>query len=218
MSRSRQEHALTLVELIVAMGLTVLVAGSTAAILRGVAAARLRVDRQTAVQQEARAALEAIATALGNAYRSTEDDWLLEGIDRDAGDLPADRIRLFTIGRETVRRGQPASDVRECEFFLTQPERDRPPVLLRRTDPTRNEQPDGGGVLERLAGNTVGLDFAYLDGTEWRKRWPTSLRRWPAAVRLRLVVATDTQPRALFAFGRTVNFPYRPPPRRSTGE
>jgi len=208
----RRQAGFTLVELILATTLTVLVAGSTAAILRSVTGVRERVDRDRSLQQEARAALRAVAAALRNAYRSTdEDEWLLEGVAERDGPLPADHIRLFAVSRRTVRPDEPESDVRECELGLLRPDDVGLPVLVRRTDPTRNELPDGGGVLERVAGNIVGLAFEYHDGVTWRDHWPETLRRWPDAIRVYLVVAAEDQPRRTWTVSRTVNFPYRPP-------
>jgi type II secretory pathway component PulJ len=198
--------------MIVAATLTVLVAGATVAILRSMVAVRRRVDRQMALQQEARAAVTAIASALRNAYRGGGDQAVLEGIDGWQGHRPADRIRFFTVSRQTVRPGQPESDVKECEFALSEPSDESPPALMRRTDPTWNEQPDGGGVVERVAEGVLGLDLAYHDGTEWRGKWPKGKRGWPLAVRIRLAVLARTRPREVYTTSRVVNFPRRAAP------
>lgn len=218
MNAAHRHAGMTLVELVVATALTVLVTGSTVAILRGVAATRVRVDRQMAVQQEARAAVRAIVTALRNAHRNPGKDFLLEGVDDWQGELPADRIRFLAISRKMVRPGQPESDVRECEFFLSEPTERELPLLLRRTDPTRNEQPDEGGVLEPIARNVVALDFTYHDGLEWTERWRKSQRAWPAAVRVRLTVVSETTPRRSCTVSRMVSWPYVPRPEGSREE
>jgi len=159
---------MTLVELVVAMTLTVLVAGSTVAIVRGVTAARQRVDHRAAVEQDAWRAAWTIEAALRNAYRSTGDEWFLEGIQESNGDMPADRIRFFTVSGRDLRPGQPECDVKECEFALSSVEGEPQPVLMRRMDPARNDPPRGGGILERVAGGIVALEFAYHDGEHWQ--------------------------------------------------
>lgn len=219
MTAGRGQLAMTLVELVVAMTLTVLVTGSTAAVLRGVAAARSRVDRQMLVQQEARVAARAIVTVLRNAHRNPGNDFLLEGVDAWQGRYPADRIRFLTISRRTIRPGEPESDVRECEFFLAEPKgEDEFPVLVRRMDPTRNQKPDDGGVLEPVARNVLALDFAYHDGIEWTDRWPESRREWPAAIRVWLTVGAEAKPRREVTVSRIVSFPYVPRPERREQE
>lgn len=202
---NRHICGMTLVELLLAAAVTVLVAGSAMMVFRGTAAAQERIDRQMALQQEARAAINAIVTALRNAYRPAgpggspqgaqpaDSDGPLEGIDEWSGDRPADRIRLMTVGNRTIRSDQPESDVREVEFFLASSSSDRPPMLMRRTDPTLNPQPDGGGVVERIASGVIGMDIEYHDGEGWVERWPATLRAWPTVVRVRLAVASERE-------------------------
>ena len=211
-ARFGQSAGFTLVELIVATTLTVLVTGSTVAILRTTSAASQRADSQFELQQQARAAVLTIATALRNAYRQTDNETALEGLDDwldDTKQLPADRIRFITVSRKTVRFDQPESDVMECEFFLSPPTDQALPALMRRTDPTRNESPDGGGVVELVAENVLGLNFAYHDGTGWRIDWPESADSWPLAIRIELAVVAKKDPSKVWTTSRVVNFPYR---------
>lgn len=214
MTPARRNSAFTLVELIAAATIAVLVAGATVAMLRSILSARRRVDGQMALQQEARAAVQAIATALRNACRGTDGQGALVGVNAHLGDMPADRVRLFTVSRRAVRPGQPESDVKECEFRLTAPGRGSAeaalPALVRRTDPTRNAEPDGGGVVEHVARNVLGLDLAYHDGVEWRKDWPEKKQGWPLAVRIELTVADGDArgARRMWTTSRLVSFPH----------
>ncbi len=210
----RRQPGMTLVELIVAMTVTVLVTGATVPILRGVSAGRQRTDAQMSMQQEARAALHAITTALRNAAR-TEDplpglSGPLEGIDSWQGEMPCDRIRFYTISGRPVRPDQPESDLRECEFFLAQADQNELPSLARRLDPTRNDPPRGGGVLQRIAGNVVGLDFSYFDGVQWLDSWGLSQQGRPVAIRVRLIVATDATLSQTWTVSEVVNWPCLP--------
>ena len=209
MTTSHRQAGFTLVELIVATTLTTLVAGSTVAILRSAAAAKDRAQTQLALQQQARAAVLSIATALANADRYPDRDPLFEGVDDWLGDMPADRIRFFTLSRKNVRWGQPESDLKECEFFLAQLTEQAMPALMRRTDPTRNEVPDDGGVVECIAENILGLNLVYHDGIAWCEDWPQGTRGWPVAVRIELAVLTKTQPPKTWTTTRTVTFPHR---------
>ena len=210
LSRKNGHHGFTLAELIVATTVTVLVAGSTVAILRSSASARQRVDRQAALQQEARVAVNVIATTLRNASRAG-DQVRLEGACDLLDEMPADRLRVFTISNKTIRPGQPESDVKECEFFVKEPEEtDEPAVLMQRIDPTWNKEPDEGGVVQPLAWNVLALQFSYHDGLQWRDDWPARMKSWPLAVRIRLAIRDDAEPVKIWTTGRTVNFPHRP--------
>ena len=209
-----RQSGFTLVELVAATTLTVLIAGSTVAILRSTGAVRQRVNAQTALQHRARTAVTTIATALRNAYRSGGDQGVLEGTNAWADDTPADRVRFFTVSRRTIRQGQPESDVRECEFFLCELTEDMPPVLMQRIDSTRNEKPDGGGVVRCVAENIVGMDLAYHDGQQWQDEWPEQTKGWPIAIRIRLAVLGEAGPTAVWTTSRIVNFPRRPGARK----
>ena len=217
-----QSAGFTLVELIVATTLTVLVAGSTVVILRSTSAACQRADQQLELQQQARAGVLAVATALRNAARQIDKDTALEGIDGWLGqrgeEVAADRIRFFSVSHKIVRHGQPESDVKECEFFLSILPGRTWPALMRRIDPTRNERPDDGGVVELVAENVVELNLAYHDGIEWLDDWPKDRGGWPAAVCVKLTVLNEKNPSMLWTSSRVVNFPYNPMPRESQAE
>ncbi|MDY7011001.1 MAG: hypothetical protein SVV80_09660 [Planctomycetota bacterium] len=223
MSNANSQSGFTLAELVVATMLTVLVTGSTVAILRSTTATRRLVNRQMSLQQETRLAVNTVATSLRNAYRSTGDQATLEGTDGWLGEMPADRVRFFTISRGTVRQDQPESDVKECEFFLHEPTDQAMPSLMQRLDPTRNKQPDGGGVVQCVAENILGLDLAYHDGRQWLDEWPEGTKGWPVAIRIRLAVteapstnrhvgghSSQVGTRNVWTTSRVVNFPHRP--------
>ena len=204
----------TLVELISAITITVLVTGAAATLLRTTSHARARVDQQVSTQGDARAAINTIATAVRNAHRAvTHKDQIIRGVDDWHGNAPADRLALFTVSGKTIRRGQPESDVHEIEFFLTQIEGEPLPALMRRTDPTRNARPDEGGVIERVARRVIALSFEFHNGLTWQDQWPAKKNTWPAAVRIRLIVAGDDEARRVTAVSRLVNFPHRETPK-----
>jgi hypothetical protein len=164
--------------------------------------------------------MRAIVTALRNSHRVVDEDTGLAGLDGalneeqipptwdDRMEYPADRLRVFSVSRRATRPGKPESGVRECEFFLATPDPDEPPMLMQRIDPTRNEQPDGGGVLLSIAHNVMGLDFSYHDGEEWVDEWDGERAKFPLAVRIRLIVSADADGRDPWPISRIVNLPY----------
>jgi type II secretion system protein J len=183
----------TLAELIVAATLTALIGGATVGIVRSTAGSRALADREWALQQEARVAADAIATALRNVWYDGGQRYRLIGADAWQDGRPADALRLFVTTRRTIRPRLPESDVMECEFRLAGPGDPAPGTLLQRIDPTLNEEPDGGGVVYRLAQNVVALEIQYYDGTAWRDDWPEELTVLPLAVRVSVTVAAPAE-------------------------
>lgn len=203
-----RSRAFTLVELLAALAVTALVVGASGIILTSVTRTRGAINQRMESDAEARAALDAIALALTNVRRPrNQQQIVLDGIDDWFGDIPADRVRFFTISRRVIREGLSESDVREVEFFLSQPEDGSLPALLRRTDPTYNGEEDGGGVIERVAGNIIGLQITYFDGQQWRDEWLEKQHAWPTAIRVRLTVVVDADRHITRNIGRTISFP-----------
>jgi type II secretion system protein J len=201
--------AFTLVELLVVLMMTVLLVTSAAAFMRVVAGARQVTDTRLQGEQEANVALRTITSALRNAYRPvTDNDVLFEGVTQNSDAIPNCRVRFRTIDRRIIRKGQPESDVHEIEFFI----RDDgvKPMLMRRSDPTKNPDPDGGGVVEPLAIDVVGLDVQYFDGEKWLDHWLETRKKWPTAVNVRLIYRDDSTPGStqLGAVSSIVNFPH----------
>lgn len=210
MTRRTRQHGFTLVELLLAVMVTVMIAASTVAMLRSTDQTRRRVDRQMAMQQESRAAIETMTTALRNACRGEDRNKTFEGADVELDALPADRVRFLTVSPQPVRRGQPESDVKECEFFLQPSQADRPPMLMERLDPTRNREPDGGGVVHCIAENIVALELAYHDGRSWRPEWSSQTDGWPTAVRISLLAVDPEDAETTWPVEGIVNFPRMP--------
>ena len=209
MIATRRHSAFTLVELIVATTLTVMISASTVLILRSATASRRGLDRQMGVQQQARLAVRAVTTALRNACRGGKVEGKLVGLAGEANDEQGDRVRLFVVSRTTVRPGRPESDVKEVEFFLHELPNGSRSGLMRRTDPTPNTRPDGGGVLECVAEDVVSFELNYHDGLRWHREWPRTMRGWPLAVHIRLVIANPDWPEG-WPVTRTVTFPHHP--------
>ncbi|MBN1554204.1 MAG: prepilin-type N-terminal cleavage/methylation domain-containing protein [Phycisphaerae bacterium] len=207
MNRRRRQRAFTLVELLLAVMVTVMIAVSTVAMIRGADQTRRRADRQMALQQEVRAAVETMSAALRNSCRDGDRKVNLEGVDDDSDGLPADRIRFLTRTPHPVRFGQPESDVKECEFFLQEGEAGRPGMLMQRLDPTRNPEPDDGGVIRCVAENIVALELAYHDGKSWLPEWSPGKKGWPLAVRIHLLAVDPDDADTTWPAECIVNFP-----------
>ncbi len=212
MTRRTLQRGFTLVELLLAVMVTVMIGVSTVAMLRSTDQTRRRVDRQMALQQESRAAVETMSTALRNASRGDDRNKTFEGVDVEQDAMPADRMRFLTITPRVIRRDQPESDVKECEFFLRPGPSNQPSMLMERLDPTRNNEPDGGGVVHCIAENIAAMELAYHDGRSWRAEWSAKTDGWPKAVRIRLLAVDPDDAKTTWPVESIVNFPRMPAP------
>ncbi len=186
-----------------------LVTASASTIIWQVTGARQRVDQRAEVQAEADAALRAVTNALRNTYRpGSEEQAVFEGFDETLNGRAGDRLRLLSVSRKAIRQGEPESDVYEVEFALASFPDEPLPVLTRRTDPTRDDPADGGGVVDRIASGVVSFDTAYFDGLSWQDEWPESMGRLPVAVRVTAALAPLDQPGKTVAFTRLIYLPH----------
>lgn len=221
--RPRREHfrgrfrggasGFTLIELLVAASLVGIVLAAGATLTFQVSQARANVDKLAEHHAEADAALRTIASALSQQFRNTgEDNRFFIGTDDEVDGRPSDRIRFFAVSNRIIRPGEPESDVHQIEFYLEPQDGEPYPALLRRTDPTRNEEPDEGGVIELIARGVGALDFEYFDGAQWLADWPEFLGSSPAALRVTVGVSLDDEAGTMRPYRRLIYFPMMPEP------
>jgi hypothetical protein len=207
--------------MLVASTVTVLVASSTIGLINSLTGAQRRIESEMELHAEARAAVRAIESALRNAIQvAPKNELLLEGVDMEEGGVPMDRIRFRTRSLRTIRTEQPESDWREVEFFVMPPDENEDaaatpgspgggayPTLYRRSDPTRNLDPDMGGVLERIAQRVGALDIEYHDGEQWLPEWLPDQREWPLAIRFNVaVLGGELEEPVVWSSRRTVGY------------
>ena len=223
-ARRVSHQGFTLIELVLAAALVGLVIAAGAGFVTQISNARERLRVQTETRAESDAAVRALGAALDALARHLDEkkakDTAFVGVDDTLDGRPADRLRFFMTDHRVIRAGEPESDVREVEFYLQATEGEALPALMRRTDPTRNAQPDGGGVVELIARRVVGFDVEYFDGERWSMDWPEFYQRPPTALRLRLAVAPPLDEERLdsaevsiqqaVTVRRLVHFPHMP--------
>lgn len=178
---------------------------------------RQRVDRRERLNADADAAVRAITTAIANFYRTAGNDRaVFIGEDEQIAGFDADTLRLHCISHQTIRPGEPESDVRLVEFMLTDTPDGSSTALARRTDPTRNEPDDEGGVVDLIASNIISLNFEYFDGILWQTYWPESMGQTPSAVRITVAFADPERPSNITGYTRTVSLPWMPTNNQNT--
>ncbi len=195
-----------------------LIVMSSGTMMWQVSGSRQRMDQSMRLNADADASIRAITTSLANIYRSAGNDRaIFIGEDDQASGFDTDRLRLHCVSHIPIRPGEPESDVRLVEFMLTDTPDGSSTALSRRTDPTRNEPDDEGGVIDLIASNVISLNFEYFDGLTWQTYWPESMGQPPTAVRVTVALADPDRPYDITGLTRTVSLPWMPGNNKSTG-
>ncbi len=113
------------------------------------------------------------------------------GEDIQEGEYSLDRLNFTSTVFRYIRRDAPETELCEIGYYLySESEEDGTRILLRREDPTVDDEPlEGGNVLE-LADSVVGLNFEYYDedGENKTESWDSTAidkgRKIPSAVKI----------------------------------
>ncbi|WP_432800074.1 prepilin-type N-terminal cleavage/methylation domain-containing protein [Poriferisphaera sp. WC338] len=225
-----KQFGFTLIEIVLVIALVAFVAGSTTMMLVSVGAGAKRVRRETNVQEQARNALDAIATAARNAIRFKQrDEWQLIGMDDEWELGEQDSITFFTTSYQAVRQENAESDVKEVAFRLLTPDdsvdesqektltsietedNTKLGLLIRRTDPTRGYEPDDGGVEEVIAHGIAKFNVSYFDGLEWVDSWEEELAaQYPQLLRVTVEARDVSGKGRSVSLSRIINLPWLP--------
>jgi len=189
MGLRRVVRAFTLVEMLLSLTITSLLAVSVVSTTRALTDVRKGVDRRIDRLTEARHAMNAIVSELRNVRRDpTSDQPVIIG-HSGAPDMGNDDIELLVISDRRVRPDGAECDQYEVGFRLARPA-DRPcTVLLCRKDHALDDHTDEGGVATVIAEGIVALWFEYYTGSEWEPEWSDLKPQPPLAVRVTLTAA-----------------------------
>lgn len=191
---SNPRSGFTLVEVILSLLLTSLILaalyGCYAAGIRAWRAGMVRAD----LSQNARVVLDTMTRDLEAAFLSPNGfGTRFVGrniVDEELGrDL--DELTFIAINNDPYLGVNGQSDLQEIQYYIdTDPE--TPALwLVRRADPTPDNDPFTGGRSSLLGVRVISLDFRYLGGRDnWAYEWDSD-SRIPRAVRITLTVEPD---------------------------
>lgn len=196
----------TLLELLLAVAVTGMLAAGLFAGLGVVFDARATAERQLDGQQEARIALRVIADQLIGA--ATPDGVWVEdflGVDDDtrAGE-PADTL-TFTTSSLVLPTGESRGDRHRVELALLEADDDGPDagtylLAQRVTDDIQPDTGNSGGptpdpVVQVLLRRVEALNLRYHDGADWRESWDAAQlnNNLPRAVEVVVVMAQSDE-------------------------
>ena len=199
----------TLLEVLVSMAILVIImAALYSAYTTNVEA--IQIARQNGeVHQTARIVLDRMTKDLQSALIevSVPSDKLklgLVGEDREIDGRRADRIDFTTVTHLPLTEKGPASDLCEIGYLIEENSEDKVLVLLRRDDPSVDEDFTRGGSLQEMARNVLEFNLTYQDsGGEESDKWNT-LEGMPASglpvlIKVRLVLKDELNREHVFS-------------------
>lgn len=207
MSRTRTKPArsFTLVEVIVSVVITAIIAGATTTIVSNILRSRDASKSLALAMRRAHSAADAIAADLPTIAREGELFFARLQI-VSAGVGAADRDELLFIARQVRRvrnlEDSPEGGDFEIAYKLIN-DRDGTPELWRRVDPALDPEQDAGGVASRIASNVRLFRLEASDGESWYDQWDSDYDGYPHAIRI-TVGATDDEGKRLTVARRIV--------------
>jgi len=120
----------------------------------------------------------------------------LVGQQREINRRRADRIDFTTVTHLPLTERGPSSDLCEIGYLVSEDPEGKVLVLLKRDDPTADEDFTEGGSLQEIARNVIEFNLTYLDSRgEESDKWSTleggAESGLPALIKLRLVLGDD---------------------------
>jgi len=199
----------TLLEVLVSMAILVIImAALYSAYTTNVEA--IQIARQNGeVHQTARIVLDRMTKDLQSALMqvSIPSDKIklgLVGEDHEIDGRRADRMDFTTVTHLPLTEKGPASDLCEIGYLVEEDSEDKVLVLLRRDDPSVDEDFTKGGSLQEMARNVLEFSLTYQDSRgEESDKWNT-LEGMPASglpvlIKVRLVLKDELNREHVFS-------------------
>lgn len=191
----RTRRGFTLVELIVAVVVGAIVAGSTTAAVTGFMRAKTRATARHDAFRRAETAASLIAADLMVAARERDlvaaTVYLTEGAN---GPYAADQVLVYARSLEPVRGliDQPEGGDREIQYKLF-PAVDGSTgyVLWRRVQAVPDDFGDAGGVATPMVDGIQSLNLRAMDAQEWYESWDSDLQGYPHAVSVQVTASSE---------------------------
>ncbi len=201
----RRQRGFTLVEVMVAIGITAAIGAMTVGAVRQVDHASEVVRAQGERYSAARVALSRIAREISMAFISDNFD----------GNRFRERVTLFkgredeilftTMAHQRLYRDARESDQAVVEYVVeADPEHGGEDALFRREKPRLDDEPDRGGRKDLVADHVTSFRLRYWDPkrNEWSREWSTQSVDHAKDLPSRVRVELETK----LADGRTEKF------------
>lgn len=195
---SARAHGFSLVELLIAVGITAIIGALTLGAFAQVDRAKELTRAQGDRYASARLALSRLSREVSMAFLS-------ENFDRERfRDRPTlfvgreDELLFTTMSHERLYRDAKESDQAVVEYVVeSDPDRSGEQALFRRSKPRLDDEPDRGGRKDLVADRVASFRIRYWDGKrkDWVREWTTRSvdhgSELPSRVRFELEVALE---------------------------
>ena len=171
--RIRQSGGFTLVEILLATIIGAMIAVAAFAVFRSVTGNRDALEYYAEIMANGRYALNLIRDDLANFYRDEDPEMMcLRGIKRDIEGKPADRLIIYVVSEQKVRKAAQEGDVYEVEYGISEDTEKGISFLARRCGAVEDKSiGNSGGIMTRVARYIDELKFEYFDGQDWQRQW-----------------------------------------------
>lgn len=167
-----KENAFTLVELILAATLTAVILGGAFLSLSVMLRAYKEIGGMAEQAEAGRLILERMRADISAAYLSPHSDLTrFVGFNLQQGNFHADSLTFISRVNNPIETGGGSSDLAEVQFYVDLDDSTPEQWLLRRFDPTPDNDPFTGGQVALLGPNVISLNFEYFDGQAWWPSW-----------------------------------------------
>ncbi len=194
----RDRRGFTLIEVVVALGVLVVMAGLAWETLGGALALRNYFEEEQQIERAGQVAMNRISRELSLAFLTENvtavNTYQTVFVGRDNDD--EDEIFFATKSHRRTMYGSRESDQTEITIWLEEdPENPGQSILLHREAQRIDNEPDRDGAILPLARAVSRFDLRYLDPTtnEWLEEWDTqgttTPNRLPRAMQVVLVIA-----------------------------
>lgn len=192
--RHTREKAFTLVELLLASAITAVIIGGGIASMSAVLHVYKLEGNKSSAAETAQLILERMRLDLAAAYLSPHSDATrFVGTNLQNGDMETDNLMFMSCVNSPVQTGGGTSDMVEIQYYIDTDEETPERWLIRRFDPTPDQEPFTGGMTALLGPKVESLSFQYYDGEAWYENWDSN-KGLPAAVNVTVGIFQPTRP------------------------
>ena len=186
-----ENRGFTLIELLIALTLFAMLATGGLAALSAGTRSGAKADRYNAMVSRGQGALQRIAADLRAAV--AQGDYFLVSLDAESGGFSSDTIDFVLAGPPRLDSEDPEHAGRcEVGYYIENDADTEIEWLVRREDPSPDDDLLEGGAISQAGAYVRGLNFLFYDGLLWQSGWIDE-EGFPLAVEIEVIVVDEDE-------------------------